>query len=308
MANVGYDNFILESKLTDLLNTKLEVKSFMTLDTSLTSEVGSLKKINIYTYTGESEKLAKGQGNTKRGAVNFITKEYRVQLAQQVFDYFDEEFRDDPTVVDCGVAGSAQVMVNELNEEYFAEVAKATLNHQYAHGSAICYDDVVDAIALMNLEDEAGLFIIIGTDLKADIRKDPDFKAAQQGEMLFHGQIGSISGVPVAVSKLVPANTAYLATKEAVTCFLKKESEVEQDRDVDHRKNSIYLRRTNLVALTDATKVVKITKAPAPARELVVGEKTFISEDVIVTKDGGILVPIEEEIVDDKKKKDKKNK
>lgn len=259
MANIGYDNFVLENKLTDLLDTKLQVKSFMKVDTSLTVGNGSLKKINTYIYTGKVEKLGKGEGNTKRGAVSFTTKEYRVQLAQQVFDYFDEELRDDPLVVDCGMEGSSQLMVNELNDEYFGEVAKATLIHQYA--TAICYDDVVDAIQLMNIEDEAGLFLIIGTDLKADIRKDPDFKSAKQGEILYSGQIGSISGVPVAVSKKVPEATAYLATDEAVTCFLKKESEVEQERDADFRKNSIFLRRTNLIALTNATKVVKITKA-----------------------------------------------
>lgn len=298
MANVGYDNFVLESKLTDLLNTKLGVKSFMTLDNSLTTQPGSLKKINTYVYTGEVEELNKGEGNTKRGAVSYTTKEYRVQLAQQAFDYFDEEFRDDPLVVDCGMEGSAQVMVNKMNEEFFTEIGKATLEQQCT--GALSYDDIVDAIALMNLEDEAGLFLIIGTDLKAEVRKDPDFKSAKQGEILFNGQIGNISGVPVAVSKLTPKGTAYLATKQAVTCFVKKESEVEQERDADHRKNSVYLRKTNLVALTDATKVVKITKAaPIDVLETVMVKNEEIEE----VKEDEVV-----EVAQDKKAKTKNNK
>ena len=43
-------------------------------------------------------------------------------------------------------------------------------------------------------------------------------------------------------------------TNEAVTLFLKKDVEVEQDRDSDKRKNMIYLRDCYVCALTDATK------------------------------------------------------
>ena len=59
---------------------------------------------------------------------------------------------------------------------------------------------------------------------------------------------------------VVPENTVFVATKEAVTCFVKKEVEVEQDRIKNKRINSIIPRKVGLVALTDATKAVKITK------------------------------------------------
>ena len=112
----------------------------------------------------------------------------------------------------------------------------------------------------MNLEDETGLFVLINPKQKAEIRKDADFKASRMGEIIQSGQIGDISGIPVAVSKKVPADTVFVATKEAVTCFVKKEVEVEQDRIKNKRINSIIPRKVCLVALTDATKAVKITK------------------------------------------------
>ena len=258
MANTVYQNFVLESRLSDLLNTKLNTRSLMTVDNSLTESAGMIKKINTYTYTGKVEKLAKGAKNTTRGAVSYTPKQYEVEVSQQVFDYYDEEFMQDPKVVEMGMNGAATLMVNDMNEKYFAELKKATLSHSVK--GAFNYDAVVDAIQLMNLEDEAGLFLIIGNDLKAEVRKDADFKAARQGEILFNGQIGNICGVPVLVSKLVPANTAYLATKEAVTLYTKKDSEVEQERQGEIRQNTVIMRKVNLVALTDATKVVKITK------------------------------------------------
>lgn len=103
MANTVYANFVLETKLNDLLNTKLNVRNLMVVDDSLTETAGMIKKINTYTYTGAVETLAKGAKNTTRGAVTYTTKQYEVGVAQQVFDYYDEEFMQDEAVVDMGM-------------------------------------------------------------------------------------------------------------------------------------------------------------------------------------------------------------
>lgn len=255
MSNTVYNNFVLESKLTDLLNTKINTRSFMTIDTDLAQSAGMKKVINVYDYSGAVEQVAMGDKNTQRGAISFTPVEYEVNVYQQVFDYYDEEVMKDPKIIDMGMEGASTLMVNDLNSRFFDELAKASKVHGY---STMKYDTIVDAIALMNLEDESGLFILIGTDLKATFRKDDDFIAARMGEIVFNGQIGSIAGLPVVVSKLVPANAAYVATKEAVTLFVKKESEVEQERDAEKRENTVIMRKVGLVALTDATKVVAV--------------------------------------------------
>lgn len=257
MANTVYDNFVLESKLKDILSTKLNTKTLMTIDNSLTESAGMIKKVNTYTYTGKVEKLAKGAKNTQRGAITYASTPYTVKVAQQVFDYYDEEFMQDPHVLDYGLEGAAQVMVNDMTADFFTEIAKATLSQTYTSGQ-FSYDVVVDAIEKMNIEDESGLFLLVGNDLKAQIRKDADFKAKELGKVIADGAIGTLCGVPVIHSKAVPADTAYLATREAVTLFTKKENEVEQQRDAEERKNTVIMRKVNLVALTDATKVVKI--------------------------------------------------
>ena len=42
---------------------------------------------------------------------------------------------------------------------------------------------------------------------------------------------------------------------------MKKDVEVEQDRDADKRKNSVYLRTAYIVAMVDATKICKVSKS-----------------------------------------------
>lgn len=249
MANTVYNNEILESRLTDLLNTKMNTRNFMKVDTSLAENAGMKKVVNVYTYTGEVETLAMGDANTVRGAISFTPVEYDVTVKQQVFDYYDEEAMQDPAIVDMGIQSGSQLMVSELNSGFFTELAKATLSQTYALGGAPSYDTFVDAISKMELEDESDLFIVIGTDLKAIIRKDADFVAARMGEIVYNGQIGSIAGIPVVVSKLVPEGEAFVASREAVTLFVKKESEVEQARNAETRQNTIIMRKVGLVEI-----------------------------------------------------------
>ena len=262
--NVVYENFILENKFSEILETKLDAVKFMTVDTDLQGVEGMKKTINTYTYEGAVEAVAEGAGNTERGKVVVSEKEYRVQVKQQVFDYTDEQYMKDFKVVEVGAKGMAIEMKNDMNNDFFTEIAKTTTLHT---ADKFSYDVVVDAIEKMNLEDENGLFLLIGNDLKAVIRKDEDFKASKLGEILYTGQIGSIGGVPVIVSKKVPANTAYLATKEAVTLFNKKGVELEADRKKEERINTEITRKVCLVALTDATKAVKITVSAGKSKK-----------------------------------------
>lgn len=277
MPNVVYDNKVIESKATDLLMTAINHKTFMTIDEALQGHEGMLKTINTYTYYGSPEDLAQGQGNTTRGVVKYVGKDYRVQLEQQAFDYFDEEVMKDPQIVDIGVRGMVEEMTNSLTKKFYVALKEKINGIEIAPqmamaGSKLTYEDMVDAIDKMRVEDESDLFVIIPLDWKKDIRKDPDFKACMLGEIIHTGQIGDISGIPVICTKALK-DFGYLMTKKAVTMFIKKGVESEQDRNKDTRKNSIYLRDVYLCAITDATKIVKIGKAQAKDCTITTGTK-----------------------------------
>ena len=274
MPNTLFANKVIESKATDLLSTKLNHRSLMTIDAELQGSEGMTKTINTYTYTGEAEILGVGVGSTasKRGSVSYVGKDYTVQCIQEAFDYFDEDFMKDNNVVDMGVNGATDVMTNFLTSKFYEALAtkqgaqELVGKTEFAKGGAISYDTVVDAIADMKVEDESKLVLVLPTDWKADIRKDSDYKAAQLGEVIYNGQVGTIAGIPVVCTKILNATSgnaakAYLLTPEAVTLFIKKNVEVEQDRDKDKRLNSIYLREYYICALTDATKARKIVEA-----------------------------------------------
>ena len=97
------------------------------------------------------------------------------------------------------------------------------------------------------------MFVIMGNDLRALIRKDADFIASKQGEILYTGQFGTICGLPVLFSKLCPVGTAYVTRKDAVKFFVKKEGTVEQDKDIETKDNTVVYERHGLIALVDDT-------------------------------------------------------
>ena len=57
MANTVFSNAVIADKATELLTTKVNARSLMTIDTSLAETAGMKKTINTYTYSGEAEAL-----------------------------------------------------------------------------------------------------------------------------------------------------------------------------------------------------------------------------------------------------------
>lgn len=257
MAIALYENFVLENKMTELVNSYLDVHSLFTTDNSLEQSAGLKKIVNKYTYSGAVEKLAKGAKNTTKGSVTLVPTEYTVERYQQTFGYNDMDVMQDPYVLDVMTTGASELMANDIRTQYFTELAKISNTFEY---TTLNYDAIVDALAKINREVESDQFIIMGLDAKATIRKDPDYKASRQGEILYNGQFGTIAGVPCLFSKLVPANTLYITAKDQVKFFVKKAGNVEQDRDIETKDNTVVYERHGVMALVDETKSIKLTK------------------------------------------------
>ena len=264
MANTVYANKVLEAKAKDLLTTSINTRNLMTIDSDLVENAGMTKTINTYTYAGVAEELAAGVGNTKakRGNITYTGNDYTVKMVQQAFDYTDEDFMKDPSIVDNMLKGANQVMINKMTSDFLTQVkgSGVTLGATFAKNGKIGYDAIVDGISALNIEDESKLFIIIPNAWKADLRKDADYKSARMGEVIYNGQVGTIAGLPVIATKALD-DRALVMSKEAVKLFMKKDVEIEQDRNADTRTNSVYLRTAYVVALVDATKIAKITEA-----------------------------------------------
>ena len=257
MAHTIYENFYLSNEVEDQYNSHLDLQQFCNVDNSLVGTAGMKRKINVYTATDGTEKLAMGEGNSKSIEVSYAEKEYEILMAQNRFDYFDEQEMIDPMLVPVGTRHMGTDMFNTVNGEIFAEFKKATLA---VTASAFNFDAFVDAMAKLNTENEPNTFAFVCPEDMAKIRKALKDDLKYVTEFSKNGYVGTVGcGTNLYLKKDATPGEIIMATRDAVTLFNKKGVEIEQERDANIRKNSIWSRKYYLAALTDATKVVKIT-------------------------------------------------
>ena len=272
MAHKIYDNFYLSNEIEDQFNSHLNLQQLVTVDNSLVGTAGMKRRINRYRATDGTEKLKMGEGNSKAIEVSYADREYEIALAQNKFEYFDEQEMTDPMLVPVGVRHMGTDMFNTVNGDIYGEYQKAT---QVVVTSAFDFAAFVDAQSVMNLENLEGVSIfafVCAADM-ADIRKNLKDDLKYVEAFAKNGYVGTVGGVNLYTKKDAKPGDIVIATKEAVTMFNKKGTEVETERDADNRKNDIYSRKYYIVALTDERKAVKIHKGTATA-----ASETTISE------------------------------
>ncbi len=266
MANKVYDNFYLSNEIEDQYNSHLDLQQFCTVDNSLVGTAGMIRKINVYKATNGTEKLDMGEGNTKSIEVSYSPEEYKILLAQNRFKYYDEQDMTDPMLVPVGVRHLGTDMFNTVNADIFAEFNKAT---QTVSVTKIDFGAFADAVAALNIDGTDNepestapqcFAFVCPTDM-ATLRKNlnEDFKYVESFART--GYVGTVAGVNLYTKKDAVSGTIVVATKDAVTLFNKKGTEVEQERNADTRENSIWSRKYYIAALTNDTKAVKIVKS-----------------------------------------------
>lgn len=250
-----FDNEVLEQTIEDQLMTRLDMFQFATADYSLTENEGNVKKVRTYIGTGDVEDVEMGEGNTKDIGAGYVETDYRVVYTQGRFPYYDEQVNADRTSIEAGVKRLSTQMINDLTQKVIAEFNNATLVKIV---NTWDFDAIVDARAMMPDELLEDVFILINPQEEATIKKNAKDYLSYPEAFIRTGAVGALNNYPIYVSKAIPKGVAFLANPEAVTVFVKEGAAVEQDRDPNLRKNTVYARKCSVVALTDADKVVKL--------------------------------------------------
>ena len=257
MAHKIYDNFYLSNEVEDQYNSHLDLLQFCKIDNSLVGTPGMKRKINVYQATDGVEVLGMGEGNSKSIEVSYAEKEYEILMAQNRFDYYDEQAMTDPMLVPVGTRHMGTDMFNHVNGDIFAEFKKATLA---VPAATFGFDAFVDAMAKLNVEEEPNTFGFVCPEDMAKVRKALKDELKYVEAFARTGYVGTVGcGTHLYLKKDATPGEIIVATRDAVTLFNKKGVEIEQERDANIRKNSIWSRKYYLAALTDATKAVKIT-------------------------------------------------
>ena len=256
-----YDNFVLSTLVEDQFNSHLNLQNLITVDNSLSGVPGMIWKVHKYKATDGTEFLEVGKGNTKSIAVSYEEDEHKIKLAQNRFDYYDEQAMTDPMLVPVGMQHAGTDMFNTVNKEIYGELLKATLE---VTATKPDFGAFVDAVAKLNFENPENkeIYALVSVDDVASIRKElkEDLKYVESFSRT--GYIGTVAGVNIYTKKDAEKGTIVVATRKAVTLFNKVGTQVEQSlrsqEEANIRLNSIFTRKYFVVALTDEREVVKL--------------------------------------------------
>lgn len=264
---------VMADMISGKIQSKIVVTPFAKIDTTLQGRPGDTITVPQYAYIGDAEDVAEGvaAGTVKLTAT---TKEYKVKKAMKAVELTDE-------AVLSGYGNPVGQTNNQLSKSLASKVDMDAMDvlqdaQLIYDGSAaqIGYDGIVDATDLFEEEVNTDKAIFIHPKQMTKLRKDGNFtsKDKYNGNVVMTGEIGMIANCRVVPSKKVPLDeggTNYLCpiiklnqdneTEDeaaALTIYLKRNVNVETERDTLARKTIISADEHYVAALTDTSKVV----------------------------------------------------
>ena len=267
--------------MAPMISAKIEkaivATPFAKIDTTLAGKPGSTITVPKYQYIGDAEDLAEGVTADKT-KLTTTSAEYTVKKAvKQV------ELTDEAVLSGYGnpVGETNSQLAKSIASKVDSDVMDALKGAQLGYNGSedgISYDEVVNAIDVLGEEENVEKVMFIHPKQVSSLRKDANFISNDKypNNVIMKGEIGQIANTRIVVSKkaINDAGTYYLnpivelkpesQTGDeiaAVTIFLKRDTNVETQRELGNYTTLIGADEHYVAALTDESKVV-VAKFP----------------------------------------------
>ena len=282
MATTMLNDIINPQVMGDMIEAKiphmLKFTPFAKVDTSLVGVAGDTKTVPSWNFIGAAEDVAEGaEVSTKKLTASSTT--FTIKKAMQSIGITQESINSglgDP--VGAGETQLAKAIAVKLDADVLSAAMTASLKYD---GSAkqIGYAGIVDAIGVLDEEENTDKVMFINPAQVTALRKDADFidKNKYGNDVMVTGEIGMVGNTRIVPSKQivladgkyvcpiiklepVSAETEYAETElPAITIFLKKDTQVDHEWFPKKQTHDITAAKYYGVALTNAAKVVLAT-------------------------------------------------
>ena len=285
MAQTKLENLVNPQVMADMISAKIEKKIVVTpfakIDTKLQGTAGDTITIPKYAYIGDAGEVAEGEAVTPE-MLTASTTTVKVKKAMKAVNLTDEAVLSGYGNPVGEVNNQlAMAIASKIDEDGMTALQGATLS--YTGTDAISYDGIVNAIDVFEEELNTEKVIFIHPKQVTQLRLDPNFISADKysGKVIMTGEIGMIANCRVVASKRVPNKSGkYVCPivklnqdgetedeSTALTVYIKRDTNVETERNTLSRSTDISVDKIYTVALTNASKVVlakfNATKASA---------------------------------------------
>ncbi len=274
MAMTSISNMVNPKVMADMISAKIEnkivVAPFAKVDDTLTGVAGDTIVVPQYTYIGDADDVAEGAEVALTTLVT-TTTEATIKKAMKAVELSDE-------AVLSGYGNPIGETNNQLAAAIAAKVdndamdALLTAKATYEADAIISYDGIIDAIDKFSEESNCQKVIFVHPSQLTQLRHDEDFISCEKytGNVILSGEIGMIANTRVVPSKKVPVvdgkyvcpivkieNDAETEDETpALTIYLKRDTNVEVERQTLRRVTDISVDKFYTVVLSNAGKVV----------------------------------------------------
>ena len=273
MSTTNISDLVNPQVMADMISAKIEKKLVVTpfakIDDTLVGVPGDTIVVPQYAYIGDAEDIAEGieVGTTK---LVTTTTNATIKKAMKAVELSDE-----------AVLSGYGNPVGETNNQLALAIAskvdndamEALLDAQltYDADAIISYDGIVDAIDKFEEETNTPKVIFVHPKQLTQLRHDADFISADKysGMTVMTGEVGMIANARVVPSKKVPlVDNVYVNPivqlengndadeTAALTVYIKRDTNVETERQTLKRVTDISVDKFYTVVLSNSAKVV----------------------------------------------------
>jgi len=254
--------------MADMVGAELEYKlratEFFRVDRTLTGRAGDSITIPAWKYIGPAQDLPE---NTQGEVTEMQTEDisYSIKKAVKNVALTDEAvlsgYGDPVGEATKQLRMSIQDKIDNDAVELLGEI-DSTLGLVHTATTHLSYDSVVEAVDLLREEEQgAAKYLLINHTTAKNIRLDPQFydrSALNVPDILGTGIIGAISGCWAVISNKLTDTRSYILTPECLTVFMKRDINIERERQMLFKRTIIGSDCHFVVAIEDYTKIVAI--------------------------------------------------
>ena len=275
MAKTTIADIINPEVMADMISAKIEnkivVTPFAKVDDSLVGVPGDTITVPQYAYIGDAEFVGEGE-EAQTQTLTATSTTVTIRKAMKAVELTDEVVLagyGNPV----GEANSqiAKAISSKVDSDAMEALLSATL--RYESDSVINYSDIVDAVDLFEEEVNSEKVMFVHPKQMTQLRKNELFISADKYncDTVLYGEVGMIANVRIVMSKKVKLDEAgnyyinpIIKLQEdgdgddapALTIYLKRDTNVETERNTLSRTTAISADKFYAVALSNASKVV----------------------------------------------------
>lgn len=252
---------LVEKKLTDAI----KFSPLARVDTTLVARAGNTISLPAYSFIGSATDVAEGSdipiSQLTEAPVTATVK--KVGKGVQITDEAILSGFGDP--MGEAIDQLALAIASKVDDDVLGVLAgiAAPMTHT-TQGSTLTADDIADALVKFGEDIDGDKVLLISPADYNILRKAKDWCPASElsANIIVKGTVGEIHGCQVVVTnKLATSGNLYIVKPMALALYMKRDTEVEADRDIINKSTVITADKHYVPYLYDSSKAIKIVKA-----------------------------------------------